>query len=204
MKKRLEWYCYFSVTKGPGISSTLFLSFFHWRMPSNEPRTNRNYFQSRSYCGFGRFRMVKVYFSWQFWELHVMIGEWREKRDASSSRSHVVRMHFGIKQVAFYEAFKLGFEIKRFVVSNSVTVDLNPSKTKSTRSWVRNRRTNFLTLIFGSGTKYLSVRFLNLLQHGHFSKAPRDMRKFPAEVPEDSWVLRVRHVWFPTSDRLKI
>ena len=36
-------------------------------------------------------------------------------------------------------------------------------------------------------------------RNGNLCKGPR---KVPVEVPEDSWVLRVRHVWFPTSDRL--
>ena len=46
-----------------------------------------------------------------------------------------------------------------------------------------------------------SVCFSYLLRLSIFCKAPRD--KVPAEVPEDSRVLRERRLWFPTSDRLE-
>jgi len=42
------------------------------------------------------------------------------------------------------------------------------------------------------------VRFSCLLRLCNFCKAPRDAAKVPAEVPEDSLVLRVRRLWFPT------
>jgi len=59
---------------------------------------------------------------------------------------------------------------------------------------------------------YTLKRLLILVEKASFSKEFRSefhsggggqVRNVMIEVPEDSWVLRVRCLWFPTSDRLE-
>jgi len=65
------------------------------------------------------------------------------------------------------------------------------------------RRSRFSDLFFGSGTKYLFGSFFVPVSAEHFLQGSAGHAKVPAEVPEDSRVLRVRLLWFPTSNRLE-
>ena len=66
------------------------------------------------------------------------------------------------------------------------------------------REDRFLDPFFDLVQNTSLVRFLDLLQLcSSISVRPAGHAKVPTEVPEDSRVLRVRRLWFPTSDRLE-
>jgi len=69
-------------------------------------------------------------------------------------------------------------------------VDLNPVKKKSTRSWVRNMRNYFPTLFLSWYKKMSTSFFIPAL--AQFLQGPMDSAKVPAELPEDSRVVRAR------------
>jgi len=77
-------------------------------------------------------------------------------------------------------------------VYRKLRLNLNPSKSKSTRSWIRNVRIDFRTLFFWIWYK-IPVRFVFHTCLGSIiSLRPCATCESSCEVPEDSRVLRVR------------
>ena len=83
--------------------------------------------------------------------------------------------------------------------SHLLRVDLNPSKTKSARSWVRSMRIDIRTLHFDLISITCWIRFLHLLRLCNFCKVARH-----AKVPAEVLVLRVHRLCFLTSNCLEI
>jgi len=88
----------------------------------------------------------------------------------------------------------LAFLTKKSMLIKDGRVNLNPLKKEITRSWVRKGP------FFWSGTKF---HFDSFFAPDSLQQLIRPRRTCGnAEVPEDYWVLRVRRVCFPTSNRL--
>jgi len=86
------------------------------------------------------------------------------------------------------------FLTKKSMLIKDGRMDLNPLKKKITRSWVRKGP------FFWSGTKFHFDSFFAPDSPRQLIRPRRTCGN--AEVPEDYWVLRVRSVCFPTSNRL--
>jgi len=91
-----------------------------------------------------------------------------------------------------------------YAVASTWRVHLNPSKTNSRRSRVRNLRIDFRTLFSIWYKKCVWSVFRTYFASPRIvCEAPRDMPKFPQKCQKIAGGWESARFWFPTSDRLE-